>query len=175
MPKNSILYKLIIIFIVISVLPLGVFAYLAGNNCGTSFLKLFAILLTLLVTALAIVFGLTFIRPLQRLIKGAKEIGKTEHALKNSKQHFQDLLDLAAEGIFQVTPEGNLINANQRMADIFGYESPEAMVNEISNIGLQQYVDPLVREEYVKIVLKQGVVSDFEVKMCKKSGKEICT
>ena len=40
MPKNSILYKLIIIFIIIAVLPLGVIGYFINKNFETTIQKI---------------------------------------------------------------------------------------------------------------------------------------
>lgn len=170
-----------------------------------------------LVILLAVLVGLTFTKPLRRLIKGARAIGngdydqhieitskdeigklgetfnkmayaiadsnnqlqleikerlKTEKALKESEKQFRNIFETAVEGIYQNTIKGKYITANPRMAEILGYESPDALMKEVTNIK-NLYVDSSHRDAFLKILLHHGIVSDFETEMYRKDRKKV--
>ena len=51
----------------------------------------------------------------------------------------------ALEGFYQTTPEGRYLRANPALARIYGYDSPRALMNALTDIRVQLYVDPLRR------------------------------
>ncbi|MFC1541763.1 PAS domain S-box protein, partial [Candidatus Latescibacterota bacterium] len=79
----------------------------------------------------------------------------------------------AAEGIFQSSPDGRLINANPALAKILGFESPEEMVKNISNLAEQIYFDPSKRSEFKNLMAEKGIVKDFEFRSKRKDGSII--
>ena len=88
---------------------------------------------------------------------------------KNSVIYFEN----AVAGIYQTTPEGRIITANEAFAKIYGYNSAAEMISEITDIGTQLYVNKEDREELVRIVAKQGSVESREVKMRHRNGNTI--
>jgi len=60
---------------------------------------------------------------------------------------FRLIFERAGIGLSKTTPEGRFLLVNPAMAELYGYDSPEQMVAEITDIGLQCYVDPAVRAE----------------------------
>jgi PAS domain S-box-containing protein len=64
---------------------------------------------------------------------------QAEEALRESDEKYRNLFDNAAEGIYQVTPNGRFISANPAAARILGYESPEELIGTITDIGSQVY------------------------------------
>ena len=63
----------------------------------------------------------------------------------------QQLIDQTVVGIFRSTVDGKLVMANTAMARIFGYESPEDILQSITDIGSQIYVDSHRRQEAARI------------------------
>ena len=108
-----------------------------------------------------------------RLCMEIDERLKTEQALKTSEKRYRDIFEFAVEGIFQSTIQGDFVSVNPRMANIFGYESPKDMIDGISNIGKQQYVNASIRKEFIEIILQQGFVSEFEAQMYKKDNTKV--
>jgi PAS domain S-box-containing protein len=53
---------------------------------------------------------------------------------------------------------------------MFGYDSPEELLENVSNIGEQLYVEPERRAEFERLVRRDGFVSGFEVRAYRKSG-----
>jgi PAS domain S-box-containing protein len=82
--------------------------------------------------------------------------------LAETERKYRDLFEDATEGIFQSTPDGNLLTANPAFARIFGYVSPEDAVARVNDIAHQCYADPLVREEFKKRIERDDVVQYFE-------------
>ncbi len=63
-----------------------------------------------------------------------------------------------------------MISANPRMATIFGYDSAEEMVKEVTDTGAQLFIDPSHRSEFVTKMVEEGELLNNEAKMQKKNG-----
>ncbi len=91
--------------------------------------------------------------------------------LKNkssSEQMYRSIFENAIEGIFQTTPSGQYINANPALAKIYGYESREALIEGLTHIDNELYVDPLRRAEFIRLMGENGVVRSFESEVYRK-------
>ncbi len=71
------------------------------------------------------------------------------------RQIFEDSLD----GIYQTTPEGCFIMANDGMARLLGCSSPEELIETITDIRSQLFVTPTNREESLKLAEQEGTLS----------------
>jgi PAS domain-containing protein len=49
------------------------------------------------------------------------DLKKTEEALRKSEEKYRAIFENAVEGIYQTTPEGELVNANPAMARMLNY------------------------------------------------------
>ena len=56
------------------------------------------------------------------------------------------------------------------MAKMFGYESPENLMADISDIKKQVYVDPQQRVEFMRLMERDGFLKDFEYQAFRKDG-----
>ena len=92
---------------------------------------------------------------------------------REAEEKYRTIFENAVEGIFQTTIEGRFLTANPAMARMLGYESPEELLETISNIGGQLYAEPERREEVYRIALRDGFVSGFEVEMLRKDGSHV--
>ena len=94
-------------------------------------------------------------------------------ALREAEARYRSIFDNAAHGIFQMSPEGRYISANPALAKIFGLGSPEEFMAE-ANRGLSQfYVDPKRPVEFLRLLLEQRSVADFESQIRRKAGRRI--
>ncbi|NEP11433.1 MAG: response regulator [Symploca sp. SIO2C1] len=98
---------------------------------------------------------------------------QTEEALQIAEQKYHSIVDNAKEGIFQTTPSGRLLSANPALARLYGYESSEDLIINVTDIGQQLYVEPHRRSEFIKAVEAEGTVSDFESQVYRKNGQVI--
>jgi PAS domain S-box-containing protein/putative nucleotidyltransferase with HDIG domain len=102
-------------------------------------------------------------------------IKNNQHNLKSSKQSFEDLFKSATVGIFQSSPEGRYIKVNEAMASIYGYDSPDAMIETITDISTQIYTSPDHRKRFMEILSRDGTVEKFEAQNLRKDGSIIWT
>ncbi|WP_242028471.1 response regulator [Pseudanabaena sp. FACHB-2040] len=98
---------------------------------------------------------------------------RLQHEIKERKKaetQFRSLFENAVDGIFQTTVNGQYINANSALAQIYGYESPEVLIAAINNIAQHPYVEPLRREQLMAELRQHQVVREFESQIYRKDG-----
>lgn len=89
---------------------------------------------------------------------------------KQLEERYRSIFENAIDGMFQSTPEGQFITANASLAKMYGYASVEELCLSITNISQQLYVHPDRRSEFMRTVLRNGEVSDFEAQVYCKNG-----
>ena len=94
---------------------------------------------------------------------------------KQAEEKYQNLFMHSADGIFQSTPEGRYINVNPAMARIYGYDSPQDMIESVTDITEQIYVDPNDRQDFIGQFHTQDASASFEVQNYRKDGSIIWT
>ena len=112
----------------------------------------------------------------ERELEDAEERRQRRHAqeaLKTAEEKYRGIFENAVEGIFQTTLEGRLMTANPMMARILGYDSAEAMVEEVWDIGRQLYVEPTRREQFARRMKEEGRVFEFEARFYRRDGSVI--
>lgn len=95
--------------------------------------------------------------------------------LKKAEEKYYNLFKNALNGIFQTTPDGKFISANQALARMFGYESPEELMNCVSDLGTQLYVDQADRERIIEILKRDGKAINLTTRYYKKDGSIMYT
>jgi PAS domain S-box-containing protein len=95
---------------------------------------------------------------------------RAEEALRIAEAKYRGIFENAIEGIFQATPEGQYLDVNPAMAALFGYESPAEMIQKVTCITEQIYVDPALRQEFVRAIESQGEIKDFEYQAHRQDG-----
>lgn len=97
----------------------------------------------------------------------------SEHLLKQAEQLYRGIFENAIEGIFQTTIDGRVIAANPALAVMLGYNSPAEFLSCVTDIGLQHYVDPNLRRDFVEALERDGLVIGFECELYKKNHDRI--
>src|SRR5919112_3008197 len=98
---------------------------------------------------------------------------EAEEERRRAEEKYRSIFENAVEGIFQTTVDGRILTANPAMARMFGFASPKELLEAISDIGDQLYVDPERREEFYRFALRDGFVSGFEIQMLRKDGSPV--
>lgn len=107
---------------------------------------------------------------LSELLQRIAELEKSNAHLKLTEEKYRNIFEHCMEGIFQTTPEGRFISANPSAARLLGYDSPEDLINSVTDIGTQVYVYPEDREKAMELLIKNGSFENFEMKCRKKDG-----
>lgn len=92
---------------------------------------------------------------------------------KQAEQQYRTIFENAVEGIFQTTSDGHYLNANPALVEIFGYASPEELIANLTDIGRQLYVEPNRRTEFIDLMQKHKLVTEFEAQVYRKDGRMI--
>ena len=88
---------------------------------------------------------------------------------------YQSIFENAMEGIFQSSIEDRFLQVNPAMARIFGYDSPEDMINSVSNISKYIFVDEATREQFIEELVNHEHVQGFEARNYRKDRSIIWT
>lgn len=97
---------------------------------------------------------------------------KTGIERKKAADEYRRIFEEAMEGIFQSTVEGRFINVNPALAKMLGYSSPREVIDSITDLGKQMYVDPHDRERVIKMLIENDTVEGFEVQSYRKDGRK---
>ncbi len=89
------------------------------------------------------------------------------------EERYRGLFESSLDGIFQTTTSGAYLKVNPALARIYGYTSPDELMNAVTNIGEQLYLQP-GRREGIKTYLQQhGEVFGAESRVRRKDGSKI--
>ncbi len=105
------------------------------------------------------------------LVSEIEERKKIEAELREAEEKYRKIYENAVEGIFQTRPDGMLVGANPTVAKMFGYDSADAMLETTANIS-DYYVFPEAREEFVKQIIDNGKVLNFEAQLFNKEKEK---
>ena len=105
-------------------------------------------------------------------VSNIDERKQAEEALRESEGRYRELVENAVLGIFRTTQGGKFIMANQRMADIFGYDSQQHFLAEADNI-IKLYANPEERPMVLKEIDEKGHIDGKEGNFKRMDGSPI--
>lgn len=94
-------------------------------------------------------------------------------AREQAELRYRHIFEHASEGIFQTTSEGNYLAANPALARLYGYATPQELIDQLSDIGRRLYVDPERRAEFHRLMQNHGEVLNFESEVYRQDGSRI--
>ena len=106
-------------------------------------------------------------------IRDVTERKMAEATLTRAEAKYRAIFENAMESIFQTTPDGRYITANPAHATMLGYDSPDELMNSITDIGRQVYTVPVQRLEVQRLLAKEDHIKDFEIQLTRKDGTAI--
>ncbi|HOE15896.1 MAG TPA: GAF domain-containing protein [Syntrophorhabdaceae bacterium] len=95
--------------------------------------------------------------------------------LLEAEAKYRSIFENAAEGIYQSTLDGRFTSANPAMAHILGYDSSEELMEGVTDIARQLYVNSTDRQQLIQRVEQHSVPSLIEVQLRRKDGRVIWT
>ncbi|HEY3330775.1 MAG TPA: HD domain-containing phosphohydrolase [Capsulimonadaceae bacterium] len=98
------------------------------------------------------------------------ERNRVEDALREAEEKYRGIFEHTLEGIYQTTPDGRYLNANPALARIYGYDSPEELTSNLTDISSKLYVCESRRNRFKEVVEAEGVISGFESEVYRKDG-----
>lgn len=111
-----------------------------------------------------------FVETLSRMVNVATDRIAAFQDITNAEARYRHLFTSALEGILRTLPEGRIIEANPALALMTGYESVEDLIEQVTDIGQQVYVDPLDFEQLKSQLDTEERLLDREVRLKRKDG-----
>ena len=108
----------------------------------------------------------------KRALRAKQDAQAASEQAQEHLQRFRQLYDNASEGIFQCTLDGRFISANPSLARTFGYASPQAMVDTVTNIAHQCYHNPEDRFRFEQQLMERKRVVDMEALCLRQDGSQ---
>jgi PAS domain S-box-containing protein len=93
---------------------------------------------------------------------------QVEEALRSSEKDYRDIVDNALVGVYKTSLDGNILYVNDALAEMFEFESQEAMM---ADPVLLRYDNPDDRLALIAELKRSGRVSNFEFRVRTKTGK----
>ena len=87
--------------------------------------------------------------------------------------NYRDMVENAVEGIFQTSPAGKYLTANRALARLYGYDSPQQLMAELSDIAGGLYVDPRRRDDFAAQIGATDEVAGFESQVYRRDRRVI--
>jgi PAS domain S-box-containing protein len=107
------------------------------------------------------------------VVQDMTRLVETERAAHGQAQFYRGIFENSIWGIFQTTSDGHYLMANAALAQIYGYETADALLAALTDIGVQLYVDPMRRDAFVKEMRARGIVAGFESQIYRRDGSII--
>lgn len=98
---------------------------------------------------------------------------RTLEALAHAELHYRHIFEHASEGIFQTTEDGRYLAANPALARIYGYDSPQQLITDLSDIARRLYVESGQRDRFRRMMSADGEVINFESEIYRRDGTKI--
>jgi PAS domain S-box-containing protein len=94
---------------------------------------------------------------------------QAEEALQRSEAKFRTIFENSQVGIFRTRlSDGLLLDANQRLANLFGFNSPDEMIGILYSTDF--YVNLGDRQQVVELLKRHGDLQNVEIQMRKRDG-----
>lgn len=106
-------------------------------------------------------------------ITDVEERRRTERALTEAEKKYRTIVENAAGGIYQVTPDGQFLSVNPAYARILGYDSSEQVLKSVRNAHEQLYKQPRERARFIREIEQKSAVRGFETEMLTRTGDVI--
>jgi PAS domain S-box-containing protein len=102
-----------------------------------------------------------------------ERLRETVAGLRLSEEKYRSIFENSVEGIFRSTPEGRFLSINPAGVRMFGYGSQQEMIDSVTDIAHDLYVNAEDRERRKELLETQGVVEGFEAEMRRRDGTRI--
>ncbi len=106
-------------------------------------------------------------------ITDVEERRRAERALGEAEKKYRAIVENAANGIYQVTPEGQFLSANPAFAKIIGYNAAEEILRDVNKAQEQLYISASERDKILKDVATLKMPKNYEVEVKRKDGSII--
>ncbi len=103
------------------------------------------------------------------------ELYESQEEIKRAEEKYRSIFEKATIGIYQTTADdkGRFLTVNPAYAQITGYASPEEVIENVTDIRSELYVNSDDRMKLQRLLENMESVKGFETQLYRKDGKAI--
>jgi PAS domain S-box-containing protein len=98
---------------------------------------------------------------------------RADQELRENEARYRGVFEDSLEGIFRTSPAGKIVFANPAMATMLGYDSPEDVLQSVTDLAGQVWADPDERSRFIQRLEREGSVKAYECRLKRKDGTAI--
>lgn len=102
-----------------------------------------------------------------------EERRRAERALSEAEKKYRAIVENAAGGIFQLTPDGLYLSVNPAMARILNYDGPDELLRSVKNANESIYDNSREHVLFMRELEERGIIVNFETQVHTKDGQQI--
>lgn len=102
-------------------------------------------------------------------LRDVTEARAQQRLLAAAEERYRLLFQHAVLGMFQTTLDGQLLEANEAMARMFGFDSPQALRTAVPQMRAL-YVEREDRAQVIARLLRDGSAADIEIEFLRRDG-----
>jgi PAS domain S-box-containing protein len=92
--------------------------------------------------------------------------------VQRAEANYRSMFENASHGIYRSSREGKQLRANPALVRLNGYDSEEELLAAVRDIAQEWYVEPGRRDEFIRLVERDGRVLDFESEVYRHKTRE---
>lgn len=91
-----------------------------------------------------------------------EERQRAQWALSEAERKYRSIWENSANGIAQISIDGQIISANPAFAKLFGFDTPEVMIHEVQNAHKQLFENAQDRMKILNIIREERAQEEHE-------------
>ena len=93
--------------------------------------------------------------------------------LTQAEEKYRTLFENATVGLFRTLPNGTILSANKAIALMLGYDSPEQLIGEVTDLAQQVYMTPQDRSAFINKMSSGDTLGVYEFQVRRRDGSII--
>jgi len=89
-----------------------------------------------------------------------------------AEAEYRDIFNNVHEGLCRSTPDGRILRANPALVRMFGYNSEQRLLEEVTDTGSQCYVNAEDRRTVIDALNREGSIEGLEIEMVRPGNGE---
>jgi PAS domain S-box-containing protein len=121
---------------------------------------------TIAISALLVIASMRFRDQIER---------DRRETVRVTEDRYRNIVENAIDGIFQSTAEGRFLSVNAAMARMYGYDSPQEMIDSVTDISTQLHVNAETRRTLLQRMTMGERIAGFEAQHYRRDHSIIWT
>jgi diguanylate cyclase (GGDEF)-like protein/PAS domain S-box-containing protein len=106
----------------------------------------------------------------QKVASRTEELLNANLQLRQAEEKYRAIFEDAVIGILQTTPEGRPLRINRALAAMHGYDSPEQLLAEVTDVARQLFVNTEQLSQLRSLLERDGIVRSAVVELYRRDG-----